>query len=84
MEDGTDASSAFLNALRTRALDEMHEAAQEYGIVLKDLGMLLFLQKHGSKLMDGFLAVIDRQFKGEIAHTMDKLTSKSDSRKNST
>jgi hypothetical protein len=35
----------------------MHEAALEYGIVLKDL------------------AVIDRQFKGEIASTMDKVTS---------
>jgi hypothetical protein len=33
----------------------MHEAALEYGIVLKDL------------------AVIDRQFKGEIASTMDKV-----------
>jgi hypothetical protein len=38
MDDGTDASSAFLDALRTRAMDEMHEAALEYGIVLKDLG----------------------------------------------
>ncbi|KNZ71567.1 hypothetical protein J132_08625 [Termitomyces sp. J132] len=58
MEDGTDPSSAFLDALRTRAMDEMHEAALEYGIVLKDL------------------AVIDRQFKGEIASTMDKLTTR--------
>ncbi|KAF8162959.1 hypothetical protein B0H34DRAFT_301492 [Crassisporium funariophilum] len=58
MEDGTDASSAFLDALRTRAMDDMHEAALEYGIVLKDL------------------AVIDRQFKGEIAATMDKLTTR--------
>ncbi|KAG2020674.1 hypothetical protein CC2G_005982 [Coprinopsis cinerea AmutBmut pab1-1] len=57
LDDGTDPSSAFLDALRTRAMDEMHEAALEYGIVLKDL------------------AVIDRQFKGEIASTMDKLTS---------
>jgi len=57
MDDGSDPSSAFLDALRTRAMDEMHEAALEYGIVLKDL------------------AVIDRQFKGEIAATMDKLTS---------
>jgi hypothetical protein len=39
MEDGTDPSSAFLDALRTRAMDEMHEAALEYGIVLKDLGL---------------------------------------------
>jgi len=38
MDDGTDPSSAFLDALRTRAMDEMHEAALEYGIVLKDLG----------------------------------------------
>ncbi|TFK42936.1 hypothetical protein BDQ12DRAFT_677046 [Crucibulum laeve] len=58
MEDGSDPSSAFLDALRTRAMDEMHEAALEYGIVLKDL------------------AVIDRQFKGEIAATMDKLTTR--------
>jgi hypothetical protein len=33
----------------------MHDAALEYGIVLKDL------------------AVIDRQFKGDIASTMDKV-----------
>jgi hypothetical protein len=39
MEDGSDPSSAFLDALRTRAMDDMHEAALEYGIVLKDLGM---------------------------------------------
>ncbi|KAF9232973.1 hypothetical protein BU15DRAFT_90514 [Melanogaster broomeanus] len=58
LDDGTDPSSAFLDALRTRAMDEMHEAALEYGIVLKDL------------------AVIDRQFKGEIASTMDKLTTR--------
>lgn len=38
MEDGNDPSSAFLDALRTRAMDEMIEAALEYGIVLKDLG----------------------------------------------
>ncbi|KAF8969857.1 hypothetical protein BDZ97DRAFT_2055545 [Flammula alnicola] len=43
---------------RTRAMDDMHEAALEYGIILKDL------------------AVIDRQFKGEIAATMDKLTTR--------
>jgi len=58
LEDGTDPSSAFLDALRTRAMDDMHEAALEYGIVLKDL------------------AVIDRQFKGEIAATMDRLTTR--------
>lgn len=37
-EPGDDASSAFLDALRTRAMDEMHLAALEYGIILKDLG----------------------------------------------
>lgn len=56
LDDG--ASSAFLDALRTRAMDDLHIAALEYGIVLKDL------------------AVIDRQFKGEIAATMDKLTTR--------
>lgn len=65
MEDGNDPSSAFLDALRTRAMDEMHEAALEYGIILKDLG------KTGcstlSKLsLTPVIAVIDRQFKGEI------------------
>lgn len=58
MEDGTDPSSPFLDALRTRAMDDMHVASLEYGIVLKDL------------------AVIDRQFKGDIATTMDKLTTR--------
>ena len=38
LDTGDDASSAFLDALRTRAMDEMHIAALEYGIVLKDLG----------------------------------------------
>ena len=41
MESGDDASSAFLDALRTRAMDEMHLAALEYGIILKDLGKCL-------------------------------------------
>jgi len=57
-KDSMNGSSAFLDALRTRAMDEMHTAALEYGIILKDL------------------AVIDRQFKGEIAATMDKLTTR--------
>jgi hypothetical protein len=43
-----DSSSQFLDALRTHAMDDLHTAALEYGIILKDL------------------AVIDRQFKGEI------------------
>lgn len=51
-----ESSSQFLDALRTHAMDDLHAAALEYGITLKDL------------------AVIDRQFKGEIASTMDKLT----------
>ncbi|KAM5543521.1 hypothetical protein V8D89_002772 [Ganoderma adspersum] len=58
LDDGTDASSAFLDALRTRAMDDLHLAALEYGIIMKDL------------------AVIDRQFKGDIAQTMDKLTTR--------
>ncbi|QRW16058.1 SPFH domain / Band 7 family [Rhizoctonia solani] len=58
MEDPTDPSSPFLDALRTRAMDDLHIAALEYGILLKDL------------------AVIDRQFKGDIASTMDKLTTR--------
>lgn len=55
LEEG-ESSSQFLDALRTHAMDDLHTAALEYGIILKDL------------------AVIDRQFKGEIASTMDKLT----------
>ena len=58
MDPSDDVSSAFLDALRSRAMDDLHVAALEYGIVLKDL------------------AVIDRQFKGEIANTMDKLTTR--------
>ncbi|PVF96093.1 hypothetical protein CPB86DRAFT_527708 [Serendipita vermifera] len=58
MDDNTDSNAAFLDALRTRAMDELIEASTEYGIVLKDL------------------AVIDRQFKGDIAATMDKLTTR--------
>ncbi|KZV74315.1 band 7 domain-containing protein [Peniophora sp. CONT] len=53
-----DPSSQFLDSLRTRAMDDLHTAALEYGIVLKDL------------------AVIDRQFKGDIAATMEKLTTR--------
>ncbi|KAI0030300.1 hypothetical protein K488DRAFT_54541 [Vararia minispora EC-137] len=51
-------SSLFLDSLRSSAMDDLHVAALEYGIILKDL------------------AVIDRQFKGEIANTMDKLTTR--------
>jgi len=58
IDDGSDPSTAFLDALRSRASDDLHNAALEYGIVLKDL------------------AVIDRQFKGDIANTMDKLTTR--------
>ncbi|KAI9431714.1 hypothetical protein H4582DRAFT_2003691 [Lactarius indigo] len=54
--EDSESSSQFLDALRTHAMDDLHTAALEYGIILKDL------------------AVIDRQFKGEIASTMDKLT----------
>ena len=41
LDDGSDASSAFLDALRTRAMDDLHLAALEYGIIMKDLGMFL-------------------------------------------
>ncbi|KAF8655867.1 hypothetical protein AX16_002950 [Volvariella volvacea WC 439] len=58
MQDGDDPSTPFLDALRTRAMDDLLEAATEYGIVMKDL------------------AVINREFKGEIATTMDKLTTR--------
>ena len=74
-DDGTDPSSAFLDALRTRAMDEMHEAALEYGIVLKDLGAFHSFIAVGL-LVRLSKAVIDRQFKGEIASTMDKLTTR--------
>jgi hypothetical protein len=40
LEDGSDPSSAFLDALRTRAMDDLHQAALEYGIVLKDLAVI--------------------------------------------
>ena len=40
LDDGSDASSAFLDALRTRAMDDLHLAALEYGIIMKDLGAL--------------------------------------------
>ncbi|GAA5863575.1 hypothetical protein JCM8547_007289 [Rhodosporidiobolus lusitaniae] len=58
MDEGNanEASQAFLDALRTRALDELHEISQHYGISLIDL------------------AVLDRQFKGETARTLDTLT----------
>ncbi|PVF96092.1 hypothetical protein CPB86DRAFT_816683 [Serendipita vermifera] len=58
MEENSESNAAFLDALRTSAMDELIEASTEYGIVLKDL------------------AVIDRQFKGDIAATMDKLTTR--------
>lgn len=48
LNDANDPSSAFLDALRTQAMDELHQAALEYGIVLKDLGMHLKMFR-GSK-----------------------------------
>lgn len=48
IEESDSSSSQFLDALRSHAMDDLHAAALEYGITLKDL------------------AVIDRQFKGEI------------------
>lgn len=74
MEDTNDPSAAFLDALRIRAMDEMHVAALEYGIVLKDLGAFRSFAAVISLSM--YAAVLDRQFKGEIAATMDKLTTR--------
>ena len=61
IEESDSSSSQFLDALRSHAMDDLHAAALEYGITLKDL------------------AVIDRQFKGEIFWNIvwqlfDKLT----------
>lgn len=78
-EENGDASTAFLDALRTKAMDELLVAATEYGIDLKDLGMPLFvfLMLTAALLMTVYgVAVIDRQFKGDIAATMDKLTTR--------
>jgi hypothetical protein len=33
-------SSQFLDALRTHAMDDLHTAALEYGIILKDLAVI--------------------------------------------
>ncbi|KAM0751840.1 hypothetical protein T439DRAFT_300836 [Meredithblackwellia eburnea MCA 4105] len=39
--DGAESASAlFLDSLRTRAMDELHEAAMEYGIELRDLAVI--------------------------------------------
>ena len=43
MEEPSDISSQFLDSLRSRAMDDLHQAALEYGIVLKDLGALPIL-----------------------------------------
>jgi hypothetical protein len=47
-DDANDPSAAFLDALRTQAMDEMHVAALEYGIVLKDLGTCTALSERCS------------------------------------
>ena len=39
LED-TEGSSQFLDALRTHAMDDLHTAALEYGIILKDLAVI--------------------------------------------
>ncbi len=67
LDDGTDASSAFLDALRTRAMDDLVLAAHEYGIIMKDLGKCDNRSRMGLSLTGAdlaFAAVIDRQFKG--------------------
>ncbi|KAG9311993.1 hypothetical protein JVU11DRAFT_7264 [Chiua virens] len=76
-DDGTDPSSVFLDALRIRAMDEMHKATLEYGIVLKDVGGFfssITIKTFTSSRIP--TAVIDREFKGEIVSTMNKLTTR--------
>ena len=94
MDDGTDASSAFLDALRTRAMDDLHLAALEYGIVMKDLGASLHELVFGRRSPEFRLQLsstgssrVSRNrtltggstlthVTGDIAHTMDKLTTR--------
>jgi hypothetical protein len=38
--EDSESSSQFLDALRTHALDDLHTAALEYGIILKDLAVI--------------------------------------------
>ena len=64
MDDGTDGSSAFLDALRTRAMDDLVLAALEYGIVMKDLGTYFALFTSENNDLRPSLAVIDRRFNG--------------------
>ena len=40
VEDSVEGSSQFLDALRTHAMDDLHAAALEYGIILKDLAVI--------------------------------------------
>jgi hypothetical protein len=35
-----EGSSQFLDALRTQAIDDLHSAVLEYGIILKDLAII--------------------------------------------
>jgi hypothetical protein len=39
-EPESSSSSQFLDALRTHAMDDLHAAALEYGITLKDLAVI--------------------------------------------
>jgi hypothetical protein len=38
--EDSESSSQFLDALRTHAMDDLHNAALEYGIILKDLAVI--------------------------------------------
>jgi hypothetical protein len=67
-----DSSSQFLDALRTHAMDDLHTAALEYGIILKDLAVI-DRQFKGKILWDIVWQLFDN-LTGEIASTMDKLT----------
>ena len=77
LDDGSDGSSAFLDALRTRAMDDLHEAALEYGIHLKDLAVIdrQFKGKVFS-IHDSTSSVNVILLTGDIASTMDKLTTR--------
>ena len=77
MEDQTDSNAAFLDALRTRAMDELVEASTEYGILLKDLAVIdrqfkgkVFSIHDSTSLVNVILLT------GDIASTMDKLTTR--------
>ena len=73
VEDSVEGSSQFLDALRTHAMDDLHAAALEYGIILKDLAVI-DRQFKGTSIPLVGKTCTDSVSTGEIASTMDKLT----------